>query len=150
MLSKRFDRDDQRINKVIDEVYELFVALEANDDQLNFIDKIVYASGRAGRASLNFDETINPLDNLAEDLAPLFDLIVKHVHSPIADAKAPFSMLVTTREFNPFFGRILTGRVQSGSVKVNQNIKVLNRENKVLENGRITKILAFRDSRESL
>ncbi|XP_044732849.1 50S ribosomal subunit assembly factor BipA-like [Chrysoperla carnea] len=140
----KIDRDDQRINKVIDEVYELFVVLEANDDQLNFIDKIVYASGRAGRASLNFDQTINPLDNLADDLAPLFDLIVKHVHPPIADAKAPFSMLVTTREFNPFFGRILTGRVQSGSVKVNQNIKVLNRENKVLENGRITKILAFR------
>lgn len=144
VVINKIDRDDQRINKVIDEVYELFVALEANDDQLNFIDKIVYASGRAGRASLNFDETINPLDNLAEDLAPLFDLIVKHVHAPIADAKAPFSMLVTTREFNPFFGRILTGRVQSGSVKVNQNIKVLNRENKVLENGRITKILAFR------
>ncbi|HJD67312.1 MAG TPA: translational GTPase TypA [Rickettsia endosymbiont of Bembidion lapponicum] len=144
VVINKIDRDDQRINKVIDEVYELFVALKANDDQLNFIDKIVYASGRAGRASLNFDETINPLDNLAEDLAPLFDLIVKHVHAPIADAKAPFSMLVTTREFNPFFGRILTGRVQSGSVKVNQNIKVLNRENKVLENGRITKILAFR------
>ncbi|MGI4752572.1 MAG: translational GTPase TypA [Janthinobacterium lividum] len=144
VVINKIDRDDQRINKVIDEVYELFVALEANDDQLNFIDKIVYASGRAGRASSNFDETINPLDNLAEDLAPLFDLIVKHVHAPIADAKAPFSMLVTTREFNPFFGRILTGRVQSGSVKVNQNIKVLNRENKVLENGRITKILAFR------
>lgn len=144
VVINKIDRDDQRINKVIDEVYELFVALEANDDQLNFIDKIVYASGRAGRASLNFDETLNPLDNLAEDLAPLFDLIVKHVHAPIADAKVPFSMLVTTREFNPFFGRILTGRVQSGSVKVNQNIKVLNRENKVLENGRITKILAFR------
>ncbi|WP_395477192.1 translational GTPase TypA [Rickettsia endosymbiont of Pantilius tunicatus] len=144
VVINKIDRDDQRINKVIDEVYELFVALEANDDQLNFIDKIVYASGRAGRASLNFDESINPLDNLADDLAPLFDLIVKHVHAPIADAKAPFSMLVTTREFNPFFGRILTGRVQSGSVKVNQNIKVLNRENKVLENGRITKILAFR------
>lgn len=144
VVINKIDRDDQRINKVIDEVYELFVALEANDDQLNFIDKIVYASGRAGRASLNFDETINPLDNLADDLAPLFDLIIKHVHAPIADAKAPFSMLVTTREFNPFFGRILTGRVQSGSVKANQNIKVLNRENKVLENGRITKILAFR------
>lgn len=144
VVINKIDRDDQRINKVLDEVYELFVALEANDNQLNFIDKIVYASGRAGRASLIFDDTINPLENLADDLVPLFDLIIKHVHAPIADAKAPFSMLVTTREFNPFFGRILTGRVQSGSVKVNQNIKVLNRENKVLENGRITKILAFR------
>ncbi|XVN41833.1 MAG: translational GTPase TypA [Rickettsia endosymbiont of Argas persicus] len=142
VVINKIDRDDQRINKVIDEVYELFLALEANNEQLDF--PIVYASGRAGRASLNFDESINPLDNLANDLAPLFDLIVKHVHAPIADAQAPFSMLVTTREYNPFFGRILTGRVQSGTVKVNQNIKVLSRENKVLENGRITKILAFR------
>lgn len=142
VVINKIDRDDQRIGEVIDEVFELFVALEANNDQLDF--PIVYASGRAGRASLTFDDKINPLDNLADDLAPLFDLIVNHVHAPIADDKAPFSMLVTTREYNPFFGRILTGRVQSGTVKINQNVKVLNRENKILENGRITKILAFR------
>ncbi|AAY61869.1 GTP-binding protein TypA/BipA [Rickettsia felis str. Pedreira] len=142
VVINKIDRDDQRIKKVIDEVFELFVALEANNDQLDF--PIVYASGRAGRASLNFDDKINPLDNLADDLAPLFDLIVKHVPKPAADDKAPFSMLVTTREYNSFFGRVLTGRVQSGTVKINQNVKVLNRENKVLETGRITKILAFR------
>ena len=142
VVINKIDRDDQRIKEVIDEVFELFVALEANNDQLDF--PIVYASGRAGRASLNFDDKINPLDNLADDLAPLFDLIVTHVPTPAADDKAPFSMLVTTREYNSFFGRVLTGRVQSGTVKINQNVKVLNRENKVLETGRITKILAFR------
>ncbi|EER22082.1 MULTISPECIES: translational GTPase TypA [spotted fever group] len=142
VVINKIDRDDQRIKEVIDEVFELFVALEANNDQLDF--PIVYASGRAGRASLNFDDKINPLDNLADDLTPLFDLIVTHVPTPAADDKAPFSMLVTTREYNSFFGRVLTGRVQSGTVKINQNVKVLNRENKVLETGRITKILAFR------
>ncbi|MGL4226588.1 MAG: EF-Tu/IF-2/RF-3 family GTPase, partial [Rickettsia sp.] len=142
VVINKIDRDDQRIGEVIDEVFELFVALEANNDQLDF--PIVYASGRAGRSSLTFDDKINPLDNLADDLAPLFDLIVQHVPTPAADDKAPFSMLVTTREYNSFFGRVLTGRVQSGTVKINQNVKVLNRENKVLETGRITKILAFR------
>ncbi|CAK6513754.1 translational GTPase TypA [Rickettsia helvetica] len=142
VVINKIDRDDQRIKEVIDEVFELFVALEANNDQLDF--PIVYASGRAGKASLTFDDKINPLDNLADDLAPLFDLIVQHVPKPVADDKAPFSMLVTTREYNSFFGRVLTGRVQSGTVKINQNVKVLNRENKVLETGRITKILAFR------
>ena len=142
IVINKIDRDDQRIKEVIDEVFELFVALEANNDQLDF--PIVYASGRAGRASLTFDDKINPLDNLADDLAPLFDLIVQHVPKPVADDKALFSMLVTTREYNSFFGRVLTGRVQSGTVKINQNVKVLNRENKALETGRITKILAFR------
>lgn len=142
VVINKIDRDDQRIKEVIDEIFELFVALEANNEQLDF--PIVYASGRVGRASLNFDEKINPLDNLADDLSPLFDLIVKHVPAPTADDKAPFSMLVTTREYNPFFGRVLTGRVQSGTVKINQNVKVLNRGNKVLESSRITKILAFK------
>ncbi|WP_341786946.1 translational GTPase TypA [Rickettsia endosymbiont of Cantharis rufa] len=142
VVINKIDRDDQRIVEVIDEVFELFVALEANNDQLDF--PIVYASGRAGRASLTFDDKINPLDNLADDLAPLFDLVVQHVPTPAADDKTPFSMLVTTREYNSFFGRVLTGRVQSGAVKINQNVKVLSRENKVLETGRITKILAFR------
>lgn len=142
VVINKIDREDQRIREVIDEVFELFVALEANNDQLDF--PIVYASGRAGRASLNFDEKINPLDNLADDLSPLFDLIVKHVPAPASDDNAPFSMLVTTREYNSFFGRVLTGRVQTGTVKINQNVKVLNRENKILESGRITKILAFR------
>ncbi|AFC73995.1 translational GTPase TypA [Rickettsia montanensis] len=142
VVINKIDRDDQRIQEVIDEVFELFVALEANNDQLDF--PIVYASGRVGRASLTFDDKINPLDNLADDLAPLFNLIVQHVPKPLTDDKASFSMLVTTREYNSFFGRVLTGRVQSGTVKINQNVKVLNRENKVLETGRITKILAFR------
>lgn len=143
VVINKIDRPDRRISEVENEVLELFMALEANDEQLDF--PIVYASGRAGRASLTLDEKLNdPLNSLSEDLAPLFDLIIKHVQAPIADPNAPFSMLVTTREYNPYFGRILTGRIYSGTVKVNQNIKVLNSRNKLLENGRVTKILAFR------
>ncbi|WP_253310033.1 MULTISPECIES: translational GTPase TypA [unclassified Rickettsia] len=135
VVINKVDRPDRRVKEVVDEILELFMALEANDEQLDF--PIVYASGRAGWASLNLEEQ-------PDNLSALFDLIVKHVPQPIADTEAPFSMLITTREYNPYFGRVLTGRVYSGIVKVNQNVKVLNRENNTLENGRISKILAFR------
>ncbi|WP_342270723.1 translational GTPase TypA [Rickettsia endosymbiont of Orchestes rusci] len=135
VVINKVDRPDRRVKEVVDEILELFMALEANDEQLDF--PIVYASGRAGWASLNLEEQ-------PDNLSALFDLIVKHVPQPIADTEAPFSMLITTREYNPYFGRVLTGRVYSGIIKVNQNVKVLNRENNTLENGRISKILAFR------
>ncbi|WP_341790699.1 translational GTPase TypA [Rickettsia endosymbiont of Polydrusus tereticollis] len=135
VVINKVDRPDRRVKEVVDEILELFMALEANDDQLDF--PIIYASGRAGWASLD-------LDQQTDNLSALFDLIVTHVPEPTADTEAPFSMLITTREYNPYFGRVLTGRIHSGIVKVNQNVKVLNRENNILENGRITKILAFR------
>jgi len=135
VVINKIDRPDRRVSEVVDEVFELFMALEANDEQLDF--PILYASGRAGWAS-------NSLEEVSEVLAPLFDIIVAHVPPPIADIDAPFSMLVTTREYNSYFGRVLTGRIQSGTVKINQNVKVLNRENAVLETTRISKILSFR------
>lgn len=135
VVINKVDRPDRRAKEVVDEILELFMALEANDDQLDF--PIIYASGRAGWASLD-------LDQQTDNLSALFDLIVTHVPEPTADTEAPFSMLITTREYNPYFGRVLTGRIHSGVVKINQSVKVLNRENNVLENGRITKILAFR------
>ncbi|MCC8369291.1 MAG: translational GTPase TypA [Rickettsia endosymbiont of Oxypoda opaca] len=135
VVINKVDRPDRRVKEVVDEILELFMALEANDDQLDF--PIIYASGRAGWASLD-------LDQQTDNLSALFDLIVTHVPEPTADTEAPFSMLITTREYNPYFGRVLTGRIHSGVVKINQSVKVLNRENNVLENGRITKILAFR------
>ena len=135
VVINKIDRPDRRISEVVDEVFELFMALEATDEQLDF--PIIYASGRAGLASINLEDT-------QKDLSPLFDLILSHVPEPIGDPDAPFSMLVTTREYNPYFGRVLTGRIQSGTIKTNQNVKVLNRDNAVLENTRISKILAFR------
>jgi GTP-binding protein len=135
VVINKIDRPDRRVDEVVDEVFELFMALEATDEQLDF--PIIYASGRAGWASTNLDET-------TQDLSVLFDLIISHVPAPIADLAEPFSMLVTTREYNSYFGRVLTGRVQSGVVKINQNVKVLNRDNAILENARISKILSFR------
>lgn len=135
VVINKIDRPDRRVSEVVDEVFELFMALDANDEQLDF--PIIYASGRAGWAASN-------LEDEQKDLSPLFDLIVGHVPEPIADPEAPFAMLVTTREYNPYFGRVLTGRIYSGTVKINQTIKVLNRENNVIENGRVSKILSFR------
>ena len=135
VLINKVDRPDRRVSEVVDEVFELFIALGATDQQLDF--PIIYASGRAGWAALQ-------LEDEHKDISPLFDLILKHVPPPEADPNKPFSMLITTREYNPYLGRILTGRIYSGTVKTNQTIKVLNRENLIIENGRISKILSFR------
>jgi GTP-binding protein len=135
VVINKIDRPDRRVSEVVDEVFELFMALEATNEQLDF--PIIYASGRSGWASRH-------LEDEQKDLSPLFDLIVSHVPTPIADSSLPFSMLVTTREYNSYFGRVFTGLVQSGTVKINQNVKVLNRDNMVIENARISKILSFR------
>ncbi|MCC8417412.1 MAG: translational GTPase TypA [Rickettsia endosymbiont of Bryobia graminum] len=135
VVINKIDRLDRRVSEVVDEVFELFMALEATDEQLDF--PILYASGRAGWASNIFEKE-------EKDLSALFDLIISHVPAPVVDEQAPFSMLVTTREYNSYFGRVLTGRINSGTVKINQNVKVLSRDNSVLENARISKILSFR------
>ncbi|MFP3018707.1 MAG: translational GTPase TypA [Candidatus Tisiphia sp.] len=135
VVINKIDRPDRRVSEVVDEVFELFMALEATNEQLDF--PIIYASGRSGWASRH-------LEDEQKDLSPLFDLIVSHVPAPVADSSLPFSMLVTTREYNSYFGRVFTGLVQSGTVKINQNVKVLNRDNMVIENARISKILSFR------
>ena len=135
VVVNKIDRPDERIGAVIDEIFELFMALEANDTQLDF--PIIYASGRAGFA-------VDNLEDERKNLAPLFGLILKYVPAPIADITKPFSMLVTTREYNPYLGRILTGRIHSGIARVNQTIKVLNPDSNLLENARISKLLAFR------
>ena len=134
VLINKIDRPDRRINEVVDEVFELFMALDATDTQLDF--PIIYASGRAGFAMRNLEDN-------GKDIIPLFELILTHVPAPTGNVDAPFSMLITTREYNAYLGRILTGRIHIGSVKVNQSVKVLNRESNLLENGRISKILTF-------
>ncbi len=135
VLINKVDRPDRRISEVVDEVFELFMALGANDKQLDF--PIMYASGRAGWAAMQ-------LEDEHKDVSPLFDLILKHVPAPDSDPNGPFSMLITTREYNPYLGRVLTGRIYCGTVKINQTVKVLNRESTLIENGRISKILSFR------
>ncbi|WP_238190566.1 translational GTPase TypA [Methylobacterium frigidaeris] len=131
----KVDRPDARINEVVNEVFDLFAALDATDEQLDF--PILYGSGRNGWMSTS------PDGDQAEGLAPLFDLVLEHVPQAKTE-EGPFRMLGTLLESNPFLGRIITGRIASGTVKPNQQVKVLDREGKVVETGRVSKILAFR------
>ncbi|MGL5136999.1 MAG: translational GTPase TypA [Beijerinckiaceae bacterium] len=131
----KVDRSDARHVEVINEVFDMFAALDANDDQLDF--PILYGSGRDGW--MNFAAE-GPKD---EGLAPMFDLVLKHV--PLAKTEpGAFRMIGTLLEANPFLGRMITGRVTSGTIKPNQNIKVLAQDGSLVETGRISKILAFR------
>jgi GTP-binding protein len=132
----KIDRPDGRPDEVINEVFDLFAALDATDEQLDF--PILYGSGRNGWMA---DSMERPEDG--GSLTPLFDLVLDHVPEPTV-AEGPFRMIGTILEANPFLGRIITGRIHSGSIKPNQSVKVLNGECKLVENGRISKILAFR------
>ena len=135
VIINKVDRGDARPDEVHNEVFDLFAALDANDDQLDF--PTLFAVGRDGWAG----ET--PQQN-QDGLAPLFDLIVRHVPPPERHTGAPFSMLATTLEADPYLGRVLTGRIYAGTAKVNQSVKALSRDGTLIENFRITKILAFR------
>ena len=131
----KVDRPDARATEVINEVFDLFAALDASDEQLDF--PILYGSGRNGWMAKSPE---GPQD---EGLAPLFAVVLEHV-PPAKTEPGPFRMLGTLLEANPFLGRIITGRVTSGTVKPNQTIKVIDREGHQVETGRVTKILAFR------
>jgi len=131
----KIDRPDARPDEVINEVFDLFAALGASDEQLDF--PILYGSGRDGWMVAS--ET-GPKD---QGLAPLFDLIVQHVPAP-AVAEGAFRMIGTILEADPFLGRIITGRIHSGSIRPNQAVKALSQTGEALENGRISRILAFR------
>ncbi|HEY0218203.1 MAG TPA: translational GTPase TypA [Afipia sp.] len=130
----KVDRPDARVTEVVNEVFDLFAALDASDEQLDF--PILYGSGKNGWMGTS------PEDN-GNGMKPLFDLVIKHVAPPVVE-EGPFRLLGTILEANPYLGRIITGRIASGSVKPNQAVKVLSRDGKTVETGRITKILAFR------
>ena len=134
VVVNKIDRPDARPVEVLDEVFDLFVALDANDDQLDF--PVLYASGRDGYAS----ESADARDG---NLTPLFELIVGHVPAPGLDETGPFSFLATLLDRDNFMGRVLTGRVQSGTVRVNDPIHALDANGKVVETGRATKLLSF-------
>jgi GTP-binding protein len=135
VVVNKIDRPDARPSEVHNEIFDLFSALDATEEQLDF--PTLFASGRNGWA-------VNHLDDERKDLSPLFDLIERHVPAPKVDANAPFTMLVTILEANPYLGRLLTGRVQTGTLKMNMPIKGMSREGQLIEQGRVTKILAFR------
>jgi GTP-binding protein len=131
----KIDRPDARANEVINEVFDLFAALDATDEQLDF--PILYGSGRDGWMAADPE---GPKD---KGLSPLFDLVLDHVPAPTVHP-GPFRMIGTILEANPFLGRIITGRIESGTLKPNQAVKVLHHDGSLLENGRVSKILAFR------
>ena len=135
VVVNKVDRPDERIQEVLDEVFDLFVSLDATDEQLDF--PVLYASGRNGYASI---------DPSAREgtLTPMFETIVSHVREPKADVDGEFKMLVTLLDRDNFLGRILTGLVLSGTVKVNQQIHALNPDGKIVETGRASKIMSFR------
>ena len=135
VLINKVDRTDQRAHAVHDEVFDLFAALEANDEQLDF--PTLFSSAKNGWAA---DAPEGPQD----DMAPLCDLIVRHVPAPKVDPGGPFQLLATTLEADPYLGRVLTGRIASGVIKQNTTIQALSREGEKLEETRITKLLSFR------
>ncbi|MEQ8357405.1 MAG: translational GTPase TypA [Kiloniellaceae bacterium] len=134
VVVNKADKPDARAHWVHDQVFDLFVALEASDEQLDF--PTLFASAKQGWAVADLDEE-------RKDLHQLFDLIVKHVQPPVADPDAPFAMLATTLEADNFLGRILTGRIHSGTAKLNMPVKVLRRDGKLIAGGRLTKMLSF-------
>jgi len=134
VVVNKIDRSDGRPSEVLDEVFDLFVTLGANDEQLDF--PVLYASGRNGYAS-------EDIDAREGTLTPLFEKIIEHVPSPEADFDGPFKFLVTLLDRDNFLGRILTGKVQSGTIKVNGPIHALDNDGKVVETGRASKLMAF-------
>ena len=135
VVINKVDRPDARPAVVVDEVFDLFAALDAGEEQLDF--PILYGSAKEGWMA--------PSPQGPKDLgmAPLLDLVTRHVKQPKIEP-GPFRMLGTILEANPYLGRIVTGRISSGTVRPNQSVKVLDRDGNLIEDGRVTKVLAFR------
>jgi GTP-binding protein len=135
VVINKVDRPDARPTEVVNEVFDLFAALDATDEQLDF--PILYGSAKQGWMAPALE---GPQD---AGMTPLFDLVLRHVPEPQVE-DGPFRLLGTIMESNPYLGRLITGRITSGTVKPNQAVKVLERDGKPVESGRITKVLAFR------
>lgn len=135
VVINKADRPDARADEVLNEIFDLFLILEANDQQLDF--PVIYASAKQGWAARN-------LSDEHKDLTPLFETIVQHVKPPQVDLDGPFSMLVSILDMDPYIGRVLTGRVLSGTAKINATVKAIDLEGNTLETARLTKLLAYR------
>ena len=134
VIINKVDKPDGRPEEVVDEVFDLFVALDADDAQLDF--PILYASGRDGWC-------VKELGDARTSLDPLLETITQHVPPPKALIDAPFAMLATLLDSDKFLGRCLTGRVMQGRISVNDSVLALNLDSKVVESGRLTKLLRF-------
>jgi len=134
VIVNKIDRPDGRPDSVIDEVFDLFVSLDASDEQLDF--PILYAAGRDGWC-------VKDLKDSRENLHALLDLILDHVEPPKVEANKPFAMLSTLLDSDPYLGRCLVGRVEQGTAKVNDTVKAINLSGKQVESGRLTKLFKF-------
>ena len=134
VVINKVDRQDARPDEVHNEVFDLFAALGATDEQLDF--HTMFASGRQGWADLT-------MDGPRKDLSPMFDLILSHVPAPKVDLDKPFAMNASILEADNFLGRILTGRIEQGTARVNMPVRVLRQDGTVVETGRLTKLMTF-------
>ncbi|HTW52660.1 MAG TPA: translational GTPase TypA [Stellaceae bacterium] len=135
VVINKVDRPDARAEAVHNEIFDLFALLDADEHQLDF--PTLFASGRDGWAVADMAEE-------RKGLAPLFDLIIAHVPPPQADPDQPFTMLATTLDYDPYLGRVLTGLIHSGVARINMPVKSLARDGRVIEQARLTKLLAYR------
>ncbi|ODR95845.1 GTP-binding protein TypA [Methyloceanibacter stevinii] len=131
----KVDRPDARPDEVLNEIFDLFAALDANDEQLDF--PVLYGSAKEGWMA---ESPEGPKD---QGMTPLFELVRRHVPAPSVE-EGPFQLLGTILESNPYLGRIVTGRITAGTIKPNEMVKVLDHEGKLVEQGRVSKVLAFR------
>ena len=139
VVINKLDKSDQRADEVLDETFDLFVSLDANEEQLDF--PVIYASGRSGWASTE-------IEGPRENLNPLLDLVIEHVEPAIMDKTKPFAMLSTLLYADSFLGRSLVGRISQGTAKANQQIKAINLKGEKVDEGRLTKIFRYEGTKK--
>ncbi len=139
IVINKLDKADQRADEVLNETFDLFVSLDANEEQLDF--PVIYASGRSGWAS-------NEIDGPRENLNPLLDLVIDHVKPVEFDKSKPFAMLSTLLYADSFLGRSLVGRISQGTAKANQQIKAINLDGEKVDEGRLTKIFRYEGTKK--
>ena len=139
VIINKLDKTDQRADEVLDETFDLFVSLDANEEQLDF--PVLYASGRSGWAS-------KEVDGPRENLHPLLDLIIEHVKPAELDKNKPFAMLSTLLYADSFLGRSLVGKISQGTAKANQQIKAINLQGEKIDEGRLTKIFRYEGTKK--
>jgi GTP-binding protein len=139
VIINKLDKPDQRAGEVLEETFDLFVSLDANEEQLDF--PVLYASGRSGWASKELDEP-------KENLHPLLDLILEHVKPAELDDSKPFAMLSTLLYADTFLGRSLVGKISQGTAKANQQIKAINLQGEKVDEGRLTKIFRYEGTKK--
>ena len=134
VVVNKIDRSDSRSEEVVNEVFDLFVDLDANEKQLDF--PVLYSSGRDGWC-------VDDLKKPRKDLSPLLDLILSHIEEPKLDDSMPFAMLATLLSSDPYLGRCLIGRVEQGDISVNANVKTIDLNGREIEKGRLTKLFIY-------